>query len=54
MVFGANGQVVKERGPLRVTRIAPEAGSLLQVLVTNQGVSTGLFTLFCQADPRDQ
>ena len=54
MVFGANGQVVKERGPLRVTRIASEAGSLLQVLVTNQGVSTGLFTLFCQADPRDQ
>ena len=54
MVFGVNGQVEEERGPLRLTRIAPEAGSLLQVLVTNQGVSTGLFTLFCQADPRDQ
>ena len=54
MVFGVNGQVEEERGPLRLTRIAPEAGSLLQVLVTNQGVSTGLFTLFCRADPRDQ
>ena len=34
MVFGVNGQVEEERGPLRVTRIAPEAGSPLQVLVT--------------------
>ena len=54
MVFGANGQVVKERGPLRVTRIAPEAGSPLQLLVTNEGVSSTLFTLSCRADPLDQ
>ena len=54
MVFGANGQVVKERGPLRVTRIAAEAGSPLQVLVTNEGVSSSLFTLSCRADPLDQ
>ena len=53
MVFGANGQVVKERGPLRVTRIAAEAGSPLQVLVTNEGVSSSLFTLSCRADRRD-
>ena len=54
MVFGVNGQVEAERGPLRVTRIAPEAGSPLQVLVTNEGVSSSLFTLSCRADPLDQ
>ncbi|GIS14034.1 MAG: hypothetical protein CM15mP116_06170 [Synechococcus sp.] len=54
MVFGANGQVVEERGPLRVARIAPEAGSPLQVLVTNEGVSSSLFTLSCRAEPLDQ
>ena len=50
MVFGPNGQVVEERGPVRVARIAAEAGSPLQVLVTNQGVSSGLFSLSCRAD----
>ena len=54
LVFGANGQVVVERGPLRVTRIASEAGSPLQVLVTNEGVSSSLFTLSCRANPLDQ
>ena len=49
MVFGANGMVVEERGPLRVARIAA-AGSPLQVLVTNEGVSSGLFTLSCRAE----
>ena len=51
IVFGVNGQVEVERSPLRVARIAPEAGSPLQVLVTNEGVSTGLFILSCRADP---
>ena len=51
MVFGVNGQVEEERGPLRAARIAPEAGSPLQLLVTNQGVSSSLFTLSCRADP---
>ncbi len=50
MVFGVRGQVEEQRGPLRVTRIGPEAGSPLQVLVTNEGVSTGLFTLSCRVD----
>ena len=50
MVFGVDGDVVEERGPLRMVRIAPEAGSPLQVLVTNEGVSSGLFTLSCRAD----
>ena len=58
MVFGVDGDVVEERGPLRMVRIAPEAGSPLQVLVTNEGVSSGLFTLSCRADrptsPLDQ
>jgi serine/threonine-protein kinase len=50
MVFAANGHVVEERGPLRVARIAAEAGSPLQVLITNEGVSSGLLTLSCRAD----
>ena len=50
LVFGANGQVEEERGPLRVVRIVPEAGSPLQVLITNEGVSSGAFTLSCRAD----
>ena len=50
MVFAANGQVVEERGPLRVARIAAEAGSPLQVLITNEGVSSSLLTLSCRAD----
>ena len=54
IVFGADGQVVVERGPLRVARIEPEAGSPLQVLVTNEGVSSALFTLSCRADPLSQ
>ena len=54
MVFGANGQVEEERGPLRVALIAPAAGSPLQVLITNEGVSSGLFTLSCRADPGPQ
>ena len=54
MVFGVNGQVAEERGPLRVARIAPEAGSPHQVLVTNQGVSSGLFTLSCRSEPLGQ
>ena len=37
MVFGANGQVEEERGPLRMARVAPEAGSPLQGLFTNEG-----------------
>ena len=50
MVIGSNGTVVEERGPLRVARIAAAAGSPLQVLVTNEGVSSGVFTLSCRAD----
>ena len=50
LVFSSDGQVEEERGPLRVVRIAAEAGSPLQVLITNEGVSSGVFTLSCRAD----
>ena len=49
-VYGADGQVAAERGPLRVVTLTPEAGSPVQVLVTNEGVSSGLLTLSCRAD----
>lgn len=54
MVFGANGMVVEQLGPLRVVRIAAAASSPLQVVVTNEGVSSGVLTLSCQADQLDQ
>ena len=50
LVFGANGQLVVEPGSLRLVRIPAGAGSPLQVLVINQGVSSGLVTLSCRAD----
>ena len=50
MVFGANGRLVEQRVPLRMARIASEPGSPLQVLVTNQGVSSSLFTMSCRAE----
>ena len=54
MVFGANGTVLEQLGPLRVVRIAAAASSPLQVVVTNEGVSSGVLTLSCQADQLDQ
>jgi len=49
-VYGFRGDLVAERGPLRVVTLEQEAGSPVQVLVTNEGVSTGLITLSCRAD----
>ena len=49
-VFGADGQVEEERGPLRVVRLSAAAGSPVQVLVTNEGVASGLLTMSCRAD----
>ncbi len=49
-VYGANGEVAADRGPLRVVTLPVEAGSPVQVLVTNDGVSSGLLTLSCRAD----
>ena len=49
-VYGADGEVAADRGPLRVVTLPVEAGSPVQVLVTNDGVSSGLLTLSCRAD----
>ena len=49
-VYGAHGGVVAERGPLRVVTLPVDAGSPVQVLVTNEGVSSGVLTLSCRAD----
>lgn len=54
-VFGADGEVRAERGPLRVSTLQPDLGSPVQVLITNDGVSSGSFTLSCRADqPRSR
>jgi len=47
MLFGANGRVVEERGPLQLSRMSAELGSLMQVLITNEGVASGVITLSC-------
>jgi serine/threonine-protein kinase len=54
-VFGADGEVRAERGPLRVSTLPPDLGSPVQVLITNDGVSSGSMTLSCRADqPRSR
>ncbi len=54
-VFGADGDVRAERGPLRVSTLPPDLGSPVQVLITNDGVSSGSMTLSCRADqPRSR
>ncbi len=52
-VYGSAGQVEEERGPLRVVSLHSAAGSPVQVLVTNEGVASGLLTLSCRADLED-
>jgi len=47
MVFGANGRVVAQRGPLRVIRAAAMPVSSLQVLITNDGMSSGTCKIYC-------
>ena len=49
-VYAADGSVAAERGPLRVVTLAADVGSPVQVLVTNEGVASGLLTLSCRAD----
>ncbi|QEY32479.1 serine/threonine protein kinase [Synechococcus sp. RSCCF101] len=50
-VFAAEGAVLEPDGPLRVVQLPASAGSPVQVLITNDGVSSGLITLSCRADP---
>ena len=49
-VYAADGSIAAERGPLRVVTLAADVGSPVQVLVTNEGVASGLLTLSCRAD----
>ncbi|WP_037991027.1 protein kinase [Synechococcus sp. CC9616] len=49
-IYGSEGQVETERGPLRVVTLPAEMSSPVQVLVTNEGVASGLLTLSCRAD----
>ncbi|KGG30484.1 MULTISPECIES: serine/threonine protein kinase [unclassified Prochlorococcus] len=51
-VYGSQGDVIAERGSLRVVTLEREAGSPVQVLVTNEGLATALFTLSCRADQK--
>ena len=51
-IYGSQGDVIAERGSLRVVTLEPEAGSPVQVLVTNEGLATALLTLSCRADPQ--
>ena len=52
-IYGSEGQVETERGPLRVVTLPATVGSPVQVLVTNEGVASGLLTLSCRADQPD-
>jgi len=52
-IYGSEGQVETERGPLRVVTLPSAVGSPVQVLVTNEGVASGLLTLSCRADQPD-
>ena len=52
-IYGSEGQVETERGPLRVVTLPAAVGSPVQVLVTNEGVASGLLTLSCRADQPD-
>lgn len=50
-VYGADGSVLEERGPLRVVSLAPLQRSTPQLLVTNDGVAPAPITLSLRADP---
>ncbi|MEC9028896.1 MAG: serine/threonine protein kinase, partial [Cyanobacteriota bacterium] len=47
-IYGSQGDVIAERGSLRVVTLEPEAGSPVQVLVTNEGLATARLILSCR------
>ena len=49
-VFGAEGQPVEQRGPMRVVALDATVGSPLHLIVTNNGVASSLATLSCRAE----
>ena len=50
-VFGADGELLEGKGPLRVVSLGAQPSSPVQLLVTNEGVAPGLITLSLRADP---
>ena len=50
-LFGADGQVLEARGPLRVVSLAAVTRSPVQLLITNEGLAPALLTLSLRADP---
>jgi len=50
-VFDAQGQVLEDRGPLRVVSLGEVTRAPVQVLVINEGLSTAMLTLSLRADP---
>ena len=50
-VFGADGQVLEARGPLRVVSLGTVTRSPVQLLITNEGLAPALLTLSLRADP---
>ena len=50
-VFGADGQVLDPRGPLRVVTVPKISGSPVQLLIRNDGLAAGLISLSVRLDP---
>ena len=50
-VFGADGELLEAKGPLRVVNLGVQKNSPVQLLVTNEGVAPALITLSLRADP---
>ena len=50
-LFGADGQVLEARGPLRVVSLGAVSRSPVQLLITNEGLAPALLTLSLRADP---
>ena len=50
-VFGADGELLEAKGPLRVVSLGVQKKSPVQLLVTNEGVAPALITLSLRADP---
>jgi len=50
-LFGADGQVLEARGPLRVVSLGAVTRSPVQLLITNEGLAPALLTLSLRADP---
>jgi len=50
-VFGADGQVLEARGPLRVVSLNGVSRSPVQLLITNEGLAPASLTLSLRPDP---